>query len=91
MAMFTAHIAFILAVFAVAAGLIALHYAQKLKAKLINCAGMLLVVFGASGIFCAGYYAIQYLRMGHYKHAYDFNITLEGNGPHYHCSGSVGD
>lgn len=91
MIMFTAHIAFTLALFAIAAGLVALHYATQLNAKLIKTAGLLLVIFGTSGILCSGYYALKYFSMGHYEHAYDFNITMEGNGPHYHCSGSIGD
>ncbi len=91
MAMFTAHIAFILEVIALAAGLIVLHYGRELQAKLIRAAGILLIIFATSGILCTGYYALKYFLMGHYRHAYDFNITMEGNGPHYHCSGSVGD
>ena len=86
MTMFTMHIALILQVFAVAAGLIALHYASRLKAKLIKVAGILLTLFGIFGFICTGYYAARYFFMGHYEHAYDFNITMEGNGPHYHCS-----
>lgn len=91
MAMFTAHIAFILEIIALAAGLVALHYGRELKAKLIKAAGVLLVIFAISGILCTGFYAMKYFMMGHYEHAYDFNMTMEGNGPHYHCSGSIGD
>jgi hypothetical protein len=91
MTMFTFHIAYILQVMAVAAGLVTLHYATKSRAKLIKTAGILLVVFGTGGVICTGYFGIKYYSMGHYEHAYDFNMTIEGNGPHYHCSGSVGD
>jgi hypothetical protein len=91
MAMFTAHIAIILQVMAVAAGLVALHYAAKLRDRFIKAAGMLLVVFGVLGFICTTYYTIQYYFHGHFKHAYDFQITMEGPGPHYHCSGSIGD
>lgn len=91
MSMFTAHIAFILNVIAAAAGLVALHYAAQLNAKLIKFAGILLIVFGITGVICTGYYAAKYFLMGHFEHAYDFNMTVEGNGPHYHCSGSIGD
>lgn len=91
MAMFIAHIAFVLELMALAAGLVALHYAAQLRAKLIKGAGILLVVFGAGGLICSGYYAAKYFFMGHYEHAYEFNMTMEGKGPHYHCSGSVGD
>ena len=91
MAMFTAHIAVILEIMAIATGLVALHYAAQLRAKLIKMAGVLLVVFGISGFICTGYYSAKYLFMGHFEHASEFNVTLEGKGPHYHCSGSVGD
>ena len=91
MAMFMMHIAMILAVLTGAAGLVALHYAHKLRAKLIKAAGILLVIFGFGSLVCTWYYAGKYFFMGHFEHAYDFNITMEGNGPHYHCSGSVGD
>ena len=91
MAMFLAHIAAILEILAAAAGLVALHYATQHKAKLIKAAGILLVVFGIGGAACTWYYAGKYFFMGHFEHAYDFNMTMEGNGPHYHCSGSVGD
>ena len=91
MAMFTMHIAMILAVFAAAAGLVALHYAAQHKAKLIKVAGVMLVVIGIGSAACTWYFAAKYFFMGHYEHAYDFNITMEGKGPHYHCSSSVGD
>ena len=91
MAMFTAHIAVILEIMAIAAGLVALHYAAQMHAKLIKMAGVLLVVFGIGGFICTGYYSAKYLFMGHFEHANDFKMTMEGNGPHYHCSGSVGD
>ncbi|MBY0354702.1 MAG: hypothetical protein K2Q12_03110 [Rickettsiales bacterium] len=91
MAMFAAHIAVILEIMAIAAGLVALHYAAQLRAKLLKAAGVLLVVFGIGGVICSGYYSVKYLTMGHFEHAYDFQMTMEGNGPHYHCSGSVGD
>lgn len=91
MAMFTFHIAVILQAMAIATGLVAMHYAHQLRAKLIKTAGVLLVVLGVGGILCSGYYAAKYFFMGHYEHAYDFNITMEGTGPHYHCSGSIGD
>ena len=91
MAMYVAHIAVILEILAAAAGLVALHYAAQLRAKLIKWAGLLLVVFGIGGFICTGYYSAKYFFMGHFEHAYDFNITMEGKGPHYHCSGSVGD
>jgi hypothetical protein len=70
MVMFTAHIAFILEILMLAAGLVALHYAKELQAKLIKTAGMLLIIFGISGILCTGYYAMKYFLMGHYEHAY---------------------
>lgn len=91
MVMFAAHIAVILEIMAIASGLVALHYAAQLHAKLIKAAGVLLVVFGIGGFICSGYYSTKYFFMGHFEHAYDFNMTMEGNGPHYHCSGSVGD
>ena len=52
MAMFTAHIAVILEIMAIAAGLVALHYAAQMRAKLIKMAGVLLVVFGIGGFIC---------------------------------------
>lgn len=91
MAMFMMHIALIFEAMAAAAGLVALHYAAQHKAKLIKAAGVILVVFGVGSAACTWYYAGKYFFMGHFEHAYDFNITMEGTGPHYHCSGSVGD
>ncbi len=76
---------------AIAAGSIALHYATQMKAKLIKAAGIILVVAGIISLGCTWYYGAKYFFMGHFEHAYDFNMTIEGNGPHYHCSGSVGD
>ncbi|MBX7147083.1 MAG: hypothetical protein K1X44_07230 [Alphaproteobacteria bacterium] len=86
-----AHIAFIFEVLALAIGLAAIHYGKELHARLIKTAGILLVVFATSGILCTGYYAIKYFFMGHYKHAYDFNIPMKDNMAHDHCSESVGD
>lgn len=91
MAMFMAHIAVILEILTAAAGLVALHYAARHKAKLIKMAGILLLIFGFGSLVCTWYYAGKYFFMGHFEHAYEFNMTMEGNGPHYHCSGSVGD
>lgn len=91
MVMFTAHIALMLEILTLAAGLVALHYGQELQAKLIKAAGVLLAIFSVSSVLCTGFYAVKYFMMGHYEHAYDFNITMEGNGPHYHCSSSIGD
>ena len=86
MAMYTAHIAIMLEIFGVAAGLVALHFADKNKAKLIKIAGILLILVGTSGLVCTVYYSAKYFFMGHFEHAYDFQMTVEGNGPHYHCS-----
>lgn len=91
MAMFIMHITLIFEALAVAAGLIALHYAAQSRAKLIKAAGVVLLVFGIGSAVCTWYFAAKYFFMGHYEHAYEFNMTMEGNGPHYHCSGSVGD
>jgi hypothetical protein len=70
MAMFTAHIAFILEIMALAAGLIALHYADRMQAKLIRIAGMILVIFALTGIACTAYYAAKYYSQGAYEYAY---------------------
>lgn len=91
MSMFVAHIAVILEGMAVAAGLISLHYAQQLRAKLIKMASIVLLIFGVGGFVCTFYYASKYYLHGHYEHAYDFQMTMEGSGPQHHFSSSVGD
>lgn len=91
MAMYSAHIAFILEILALAAGLVALHYAGAMKSGKIRLAGLILVIGSAVSLGCNLYYSGKYFFMGHFEHASEFNVTLEGNGPHYHCSGSVGD
>lgn len=78
MVMFTAHIAWILLIMAIAAGLVALHYGQQLNAKLIRWAGWLLVIFGIGGAACTGYYAIKYFAHGHYEHAYASGMPMMG-------------
>jgi hypothetical protein len=91
MSMFTAHIAIMLEVIGIAAGLVLLHYSALQKAKLLKWAGLLLVIVGTSGFLCTIYYSAKYFLHGHFQHANDFQMTIEGNGPHYHCSGSIGD
>lgn len=91
MGMFIGHIALILNVMALAAGLVALHHNAKIRAKFLGYAGWLLIVFGLLGTGCTSYFMAKYYFHGHFEHAYDFKMTMEGNGPHYHCSGSVGD
>lgn len=76
MVMFTAHIAWILLIMAIAAGLVALHYGQQLNAKLIRWAGWLLVIFGIGGAVCTGYYAVKYFAHGHYEHAYESGMPM---------------
>ncbi len=78
MAMFTAHIAFILEIMALASGLVALHYADRLQAKLIRFAGIILLVFSVTGILCMGYYAMKYYIHGEYEHAYPSMPHMEG-------------
>lgn len=79
MAMFTAHIAFILEIFALASGLIALHYADRLQAKLIRFAGIILLIFGTTGILCTGYYALKYFSQGAYEYAYEDSHMMEND------------
>lgn len=86
MVMFMAHIAVILEIMALAAGLITLHFAVKFHSKLIKTAGILLIVFGVGGYICTVYYAVQYFFMGHYEHSYGLNINMEGKGPHINSS-----
>jgi hypothetical protein len=91
MAMYSAHIAFMLEILALAAGLVALHYATAMHSGKIRLAGLILVIGSAVSLSCNLYYSGKYIFMGHFEHPYEFNVMLEGNGPHYHCSGSVGD
>jgi hypothetical protein len=85
MAMFTFHIAYILQIMSVAAGLVALHFSTQLSSKLIKSAGILLVVFGIAGVICTGYFGVKYYTHGHYEHAYDASKGAEGCGPNFHC------
>lgn len=91
MAMYSAHIAFILEILALAAGLVLLHYATAMHANKIRLAGLILVVGSTVSLGCNLYYSGKYFFMGHFEHDSGFNMTMQGNGPHYHCSGSVGD
>ena len=91
MAMYSAHIAFILEIMALAAGLVALHYAAALHSPKIRLAGLILVIGSTISLGCNLYYSGKYFFMGHFEHASEFNMTMEGSGPHYHGSGSVGD
>jgi hypothetical protein len=70
MAMFTAHIAIMLEVLALAAGLIALHYAAKENAKLIRFAGIILIIFGLGSLICTWFYAGKYYLQGGYDQIY---------------------
>jgi len=75
--MFTFHIAYMLEVMAIAAGLVALHFAATLNAKLIKTAGILLIIFGVAGVICTGYFGIKYYLMGHFEHGYDFTPHMQ--------------
>lgn len=70
MLMFTAHIAIMLEVLALATGLVALHYAAKENAKLIRFAGMILIVFGLGNMICTWVYAGKYYLQGGYEQPY---------------------
>ena len=91
MAMYSAHIAFMLEILALAAGLVALHYAGTTKSDKIRLSGLILVIGSILSLGCNLYFSGKYFFMGHFEHAYEFNVTIEGKGPRYHCSGSVGD
>lgn len=91
MAMYSAHIAFMLEILMLAAGLMALHYAGVMKSGKIRWAGLILVIGSVAGLGCNLYYSSKYFFMGHFEHTSEFNVTLEGTGLHYHCSGNVGD
>lgn len=91
MVMFLAHIAFMLEVMGLSAGFVALFYANRLHSKLIKAAGILLVVFGTSGIVCTGYYSLTYFMHGHFEHAYDDGIPRDASGGKHYEGSPPGD
>lgn len=88
---FTADIAGILEIAVIAAGLITLYFANKEKSTLLKSAAWLMIIGGIAVGICTSYWWLKYHSHGHFEHAGEFNVTLQGNGPHYHCSGSIGD
>lgn len=69
MAMFLAHIAQMLELFALATGLVLIRLSKENKG-VSSLAGWILVVFGILGLICTGYYMIQYFYLGDFAHAY---------------------
>lgn len=78
MSMYAAHIAIILEILAIAAGLIALHYAGTIQSKLIRAAGIILVVFGVLSAICTFYYSVKYYLRGDFNHAYGMHMPMGG-------------
>lgn len=70
MIMFSMHIGIALYAIGFAAGLVALHYGDVLKAKLIKWAGWFLTVVSALGFLCILYYSSSYFFNGSFKQAY---------------------
>jgi hypothetical protein len=70
MAEFLGDIAGMLEIFAVAAGLVLLHRASKeAPAKLLQAAGVLLIVGGLVAGACTGWYWFQYRAAGDFERA----------------------
>lgn len=69
MAMFLGHIAFLLATFGVANGLVLLQLGQENK-RLFSLGGWMLVIVGILGWICIGYYMWHYYSIGNYDSAY---------------------
>ncbi len=71
MAQFTADIAGLLAIFAVAGGLVLFHRASKESpAKFLKAAAWVLVVGGAASGVCTTYYWFSYQGQGHFDAAH---------------------
>ena len=77
MAEFLGDIAFILEMFAVAAGLILIHLGKENR-KLFSLAGWLLLIVGIGGAVCTVYWMFHYFNMGDFDHAYP-QMMMSGN------------
>ena len=65
--MYVAHIAWSLGLILVAAGFAALHFAVRESSAHLKTAGWLLVIGGALGLVCNGYYSLKYLQQGAFE------------------------
>ena len=71
MTQFLGDLAFVFELFAVAAGLVILHRAlEATKPMLLRAAGWLLIVGGAGGAACTGYYWLHYQQRGDFDAAH---------------------
>ena len=77
MAMFLGHIAIILEIFALAAGLSLIRLSGERK-EVSSLAGWLLVVFGILGVICTSYYMVQYYYLGDFVRAYAQRMMMPG-------------
>lgn len=64
MTQFTGDIAGILEIFAIAAGLVVLHYGKKEAATLLKAAGIILLAGGILSGICTSYYWFKYHSAG---------------------------
>lgn len=66
---FAADVAGMLELFAVAAGLVLLHYGRRESAGLLKAAAIVLIAGGILGGLCTGYYWLRYQQQGAFDQA----------------------
>lgn len=77
MAMFLLHIAFLLALALVAAGLVLWHRGGEPTAGALRVGGGILVVGAVLSALCIGYYGIRYHVQGDFDHAYALHPPMD--------------
>lgn len=76
MALFLGHIAFLVAIFAIAYGLAFLQRSDAERRRYDHIAGWLLVVFGTLNALCTAYYMFHYYSLGSFDQAYPFTAQM---------------
>ena len=77
MAMFLLHIAFLLALALVVAGLVLWHQGHRTNAALLRVGGGILTVGAVLSALCVAYYGIRYHVQGDFDHAYVAPAPME--------------
>ena len=77
MAMFLLHIALLLALALVAAGLVLWHLGKQPAAGVLRIGGAILVVGAVLSAVCIGYYGVRYHVQGDFDHAYAMHPPMD--------------
>ena len=93
MIMYSMHIGIALYAIGFAAGLVALHYGEALKAKYIKWAGWFLTIVAGLGFLCIMYYSSAYFFAGGFKQPYGAgmmnNCAMGNMGSHMMNDGTM--